>query len=86
MHDSPAFPVVRGVMVIHDTLLDAVHVPVPLVRMDPPPPSRVKVREGGSILIDCARNDSRENTRVPRRTRKDFMIGNEAACFAGAGG
>jgi hypothetical protein len=50
MHEVPAAPVVRGVMVSHEAVVLAVHVPEPLVRMDPPPPSLVKVRVGGSIL------------------------------------
>lgn len=38
-------------MVNHETLLVAVQVPVPEVRIDPPPPSLVNDRVGGSMLI-----------------------------------
>ena len=50
MHEVPADPVVRGVILIQDAVLVAVQVPVPAVRMDPPPPSLVKERVGGSMV------------------------------------
>jgi transcriptional regulator of NAD metabolism len=51
MQEVPAVAVVRGVIVSHEAAVEAVQVPVPEVRMEPPPPSLVKVRVGGSIVI-----------------------------------
>lgn len=51
MQETPASPVVLGVMVNHGEVVEAVHVPVPEVRMEPPPPSLVKERVGGSMFI-----------------------------------
>ena len=50
MHEVPALPVVRGVMDSHGAVVVAVQVPVPEVRMEPPPPSLVKERVGGSMV------------------------------------
>ena len=62
MQDSPALPLVRGVMVIHETLLVAVQVPVPDVRIEPPPPSLVSDRVGGSMLIWPKADDAKRTT------------------------
>jgi hypothetical protein len=50
MQEVPAEPVVRGVMLIQEEIVVAVQVPVPEVRTEPPPPSLVKERVGGSIV------------------------------------
>ena len=51
MQEVPAVAVVRGVIVSHEAVVEAAHVPVPEVRIEPPPPSLVKVRVSGSIVI-----------------------------------
>ncbi len=61
MHDCPAVPVVRGVIVIHEAFFSAVQVPAPDVRIDPPPPSLVNDRVGGSMLI-CPKTDDVDTT------------------------
>ena len=50
MHEIPADSVVLGVMVSHEAAVVAVQVPVPAVRIDPPPPSLVNERVGGSMV------------------------------------
>lgn len=50
MQEVPADPVVLGVIVIHGAAVVAVQVPVPAVRMEPPPPSFENDRVGGSMV------------------------------------
>jgi hypothetical protein len=56
MHEVPAEPVVLGVMLSHAADVLAVQVPEPAVRIEPPPPSLVKERVGGSI-VTCPHAD-----------------------------
>lgn len=71
MHEVPALPVVRGVMFSHGAVVVAVQVPVPEVRMEPPPPSFVKERVGGS-MVTCA------------QTAEDKSQANESVCRVGS--
>ena len=84
MQESPALPEVRGVRVSHETLAEAVQVPEPEVRMEPPPPSLVKVRVGGSMLT-TAHAERVVNQRARRlRTRvlvRFFMAGRTELSF-----
>lgn len=71
MHEVPALPVVRGVMDSHGAVVVADQVPVPEVRMEPPPPSFVKERVGGS-MVTCA------------QTAVDKSQANESFCRVGS--
>jgi hypothetical protein len=55
----------------HGAVVVAVQVPVPEVRMDPPPPSFVKERVGGS-MVTCA------------QTAEDKSQVNESVCRVGS--